>query len=116
MPLAAIAIGLFNQLIGVNAILYYLNDIFARAGFNKISGDLQAVVIGAANLAATMLAMSLIDRAGLASAAAAAVIVGAYGGPEFRWREVLLLAVGLTAGTVALFSYALGLPMQIWPW
>ena len=37
-------------------------------------------------------------------------------GPEFRWREVLLLAVGLTAGTVALFSYALGLPMQIWPW
>ena len=59
---------------------------------------------------------ALIDRAGLASAAAAAVIVGAYGGPEFRWREVLLLAVGLTAGTVALFSYALGLPMQIWPW
>jgi hypothetical protein len=44
------------------------------------------------------------------------VTVGAYGGPEFRWREVLLLAVGLTAGTVALFSYALGLPMQIWPW
>jgi SP family arabinose:H+ symporter-like MFS transporter len=60
----AIAIGLFNQLIGVNAILYYLNDIFARAGFNKVSGDLQAVLIGAANLAATMLAMSLIDRAG----------------------------------------------------
>ena len=50
---------------------------------------------------------ALIDRAGLASAAAAAVIVGASGGPEFRWREVLLLAVGL-AGTVALFIYALG--------
>jgi hypothetical protein len=57
----------------------------------------------------------LIDRAGLASAAAAAAIVGAYGGPEFRWREVLPLAAGLTAGAIALFSYALGLPMQIWP-
>src|SRR5690349_3668120 len=30
--LLAVAIGMFNQLLGVNAILYYLNDIFARAG------------------------------------------------------------------------------------
>src|ERR1700722_16975301 len=43
----AITIGMFNQLAGINAILYYLNDIFAAAGFSKMSGDLQAVAIGA---------------------------------------------------------------------
>jgi hypothetical protein len=47
---------------GINAILYYLNDIFAKAGFSKVSGDLQAVAIGATNLLFTMIAMSMIDR------------------------------------------------------
>ncbi len=60
----AIATGMFNQLSGINAVLYYLNDIFARAGFSKVSSDLQAVAIGATNLAATIIAMSVIDRLG----------------------------------------------------
>ena len=60
----AIATGAFNQLSGINAILYYLNDIFADAGFGKMSSDLQAVIIGFTNLVAVLLAMSLIDRIG----------------------------------------------------
>lgn len=60
----AISIGMFNQLSGINAILYYLNDIFAKAGFTKVSADLQSVAIGATNLLFTILAMSIIDRAG----------------------------------------------------
>lgn len=60
----AIAIGMFNQLSGINAILYYLNDIFQQAGFDKVSGDLQAVAIGFTNLIFTMLAMTVIDRLG----------------------------------------------------
>jgi MFS transporter, SP family, arabinose:H+ symporter len=60
----AITIGMFNQLSGINAILYYLNDIFAAAGYSKISGDLQAVAIGAMNLVATLLGMTLIDKLG----------------------------------------------------
>ena len=35
----AVSIGLFNQLSGINAILYYLNDIFAHAGFSRMSGN-----------------------------------------------------------------------------
>jgi sugar porter (SP) family MFS transporter len=62
--LLAIAIGMFNQLSGINAILYYLNDIFARAGFSKVSSDLQAVLIGFTNLIAVIIAMSVIDRVG----------------------------------------------------
>jgi SP family arabinose:H+ symporter-like MFS transporter len=60
----AITIGAFNQLSGINAILYYLNDIFAAAGFDRISSNLQAVAIGAMNLLATLLGMALIDRVG----------------------------------------------------
>jgi SP family arabinose:H+ symporter-like MFS transporter len=62
--LLAISIAMFNQLSGINAILYYLNDIFAKAGFSKVSADLQAVAIGATNLLFTMLAMSIIDQVG----------------------------------------------------
>jgi MFS transporter, SP family, arabinose:H+ symporter len=62
--LLAIAIGAFNQLSGINSILYYLNDIFTAAGFSRMSGNLQAVAIGSMNLAATFLGMALIDRLG----------------------------------------------------
>lgn len=60
----AVTIGMFNQLSGINAILYYLNDIFAAAGFSQISGNLQAVAVGVMNLLATLLAMALIDKLG----------------------------------------------------
>ena len=60
----AVSIGRFNQLSGINAILYYLNDIFERAGFSRVSGDLRAVMVGATDLLFTMLAMSVIDRVG----------------------------------------------------
>jgi sugar porter (SP) family MFS transporter len=62
--LLAIAIGAFNQLSGINAILYYLNDIFAAAGFSRVSGNAQAVAIGTMNLLATLVGMALIDRVG----------------------------------------------------
>jgi sugar porter (SP) family MFS transporter len=60
----AILLAMFNQLSGINAILYYLNDIFAYAGFSGWSNALQAVAIGAANLIATMIALRFIDRIG----------------------------------------------------
>jgi sugar porter (SP) family MFS transporter len=62
--LLATSIGAFNQLSGINAILYYLNDIFAQAGFNRVSSDQQAVLIGATNLFFTLFAMSIIDKFG----------------------------------------------------
>jgi MFS transporter, SP family, arabinose:H+ symporter len=60
----AFTVAAFNQLAGINAILYYLNYIFAMAGFSKVSGDLQAVAVGAMNLLATLLGMLLIDKLG----------------------------------------------------
>jgi SP family arabinose:H+ symporter-like MFS transporter len=60
----AISIGLFNQLAGINAILYYSNYIFASAGFSSSSAALQTVGVGLVNLIATILGMSLIDKLG----------------------------------------------------
>jgi SP family arabinose:H+ symporter-like MFS transporter len=62
----AISIGAFNQLAGINAILYYLPSIFAAAGFSQLSGDLQAVVIGATNLIFTLVAAWLASTASVA--------------------------------------------------
>jgi SP family arabinose:H+ symporter-like MFS transporter len=60
----AVTIATFNQLSGINGLLYYLNDIFEMAGFSKISSDLQSIAIGGVNLVFTLLAMTLIDKVG----------------------------------------------------
>jgi MFS transporter, SP family, arabinose:H+ symporter len=60
----AISIGAFNQLAGINAILYYLNNIFAAAGFSQISSDQQSVAVGATIFSFTIVGMSLIDKLG----------------------------------------------------
>jgi SP family arabinose:H+ symporter-like MFS transporter len=60
----AVTIALFNQLSGINAILYYANDIFTAAGFSQTKGDLGAVLVGFVNLIFTLGAMAVIDKIG----------------------------------------------------
>jgi sugar porter (SP) family MFS transporter len=60
----AISIGAFNQLAGINAILYYLNSIFTEAGSSQESAYLKAIAIGFANLVCTIVGMSVIDKLG----------------------------------------------------
>jgi MFS transporter, SP family, arabinose:H+ symporter len=108
----AITIGLFNQLSGINAILYYLNDIFARAGFNKVSSDLQAVAIGATNLMFTVIAMSLIDRVGrkkllLIGAVGTAVCLSGVAAIFLTHHHEELL-VWLLVGYIAFFAFSQG--------
>lgn len=108
----AISIGMFNQLSGINAILYYLNDIFAKAGFSGVSGDLQAVAIGFTNLVFTMLAMSVIDKAGrktlllIGSVGTAAMLAGVAWIFNTRQHENLL--VWLLVGFIAFFAFSQG--------
>jgi sugar porter (SP) family MFS transporter len=62
--LYAVLLAMFNQLSGINAILYYAPRIFEMAGFSKEEAYLQPVYIGAANLFFTLLAMTVIDKFG----------------------------------------------------
>ncbi len=64
-PIAfAVLLAMFNQLAGINALIYYAPRIFEAAGISKDSAFLQAVSIGATNLFFTLIAMRLIDRFG----------------------------------------------------
>ena len=110
--LLAIAIGAFNQLSGINAILYYLNDIFAAAGFSRVSGNVQAVAIGAMNLAATFLGMMLIDRVGrktllLIGAVGTAICLAAVAAIFFTQQHRNLLVWALVA-YIAFFAISQG--------
>lgn len=108
----AVAIAFFNQILGVNAILYYLNDIFSRAGFSKVSGDLQAVAIGFTNLIATIIAMALIDYAGrrtlllIGSVGCAFCLAGVAW--VFGTQSHQSLLVWLLVGFIAFFSFSQG--------
>ncbi len=62
--LLAVAIAAFNQLSGINAILYYSANIFKMAGADKASALFQSVIIGLTNLIFTMAALTVIDRFG----------------------------------------------------
>ena len=52
---------------------------------------------------------------GLVLATAVTVLVSAFAGHEFRWREAAVLAVVLAVFSVGVFVYALGLPFPLWP-
>lgn len=60
----AIAIAAFNQLSGINAVLYYAGRIFKMAGADKASALLQSVTIGLTLLVFTLVALVAIDRIG----------------------------------------------------
>ena len=60
----AVAIAMFNQLSGINAILYYSAHIFEMAGAGTQSAMFQSVIIGFTNLAFTVAAMTVIDHFG----------------------------------------------------
>jgi sugar porter (SP) family MFS transporter len=62
--LYAVLLAMFNQLSGINAILYYAPRIFEMAGFSQHASFLQPVYIGGANLIFTFLGMSIIDKVG----------------------------------------------------
>lgn len=88
--LLAVALAMFNQLSGINAILYYLGDIFAAAGFDTVSADLQAVAIGVANLLATILGMAIIDRVGRKPL----LLIGAFGTAAALAAVALIYSTG----------------------
>lgn len=110
--LLAISIGMFNQLSGINAILYYSNYIFAAAGFNENSATLQTVLVGVMNLVATLLGMSLIDRWGRVTllAIGAAGMTAALGGTAaiFYWNAHTGLLIWMLLGFIVFFAISQG--------
>lgn len=108
----AMSIAAFSQFSGINAVLYYLNDIFAAAGASTASGGVQTVIIGATNLVFTTLAMLTIDRFGrrvllLIGSAGMASTLGGIAAIFYRHAHRELL-VWLLVAYCASFSFSIG--------
>jgi MFS transporter, SP family, xylose:H+ symportor len=73
--LLAVAIAAFNQLSGINALIYYTAHIFRMAGYGSTDALQQSVIIGFTNLVFTMAAMTVIDRFGRRNL----MLVGSFG-------------------------------------
>jgi sugar porter (SP) family MFS transporter len=62
--LIAFLIATFNQLAGINAILYYAPRIFELSGVFREGALIQSIIIGLTNLTFTLLGMAIIDKVG----------------------------------------------------
>jgi len=60
----AFFIAFFNQLSGINFVLYYGPEIFSRIGNNTLDSLFNSVILGCVNLIFTLLGLYLIDRIG----------------------------------------------------
>lgn len=92
----AVSIGLFNQLSGINAVLYYSNDIFAAAGLSRLSTFSQSIYIGLANLVGTAVGMLLIDKLGRKTL----LLIGAVGTFCCLLMTALIFRTGIHQGRV----------------
>jgi sugar porter (SP) family MFS transporter len=109
----AMLLAMFNQLSGINAILYYAPRIFEMAGFDKTQSFSQPIYIGVANLFFTLLAMSVIDKFGrktlliigsLGMIVFLALTAGAFSGDMKGNNHLLLYLIGF----IAFFAFSQG--------
>jgi sugar porter (SP) family MFS transporter len=122
-PALVIGIGLavFQQITGINTIIYYAPEIFQKAGFDKGTTALAATVgIGVINVLSTLIAMWLVDRlgrkplllAGLAGMTASLATLGMaqrFGsviGLDPRWLAPI--TVGLIGLYIVCFAFSMG--------
>ena len=73
--LLAFLIAFFNQLSGINAVLYFAPRIFAMTGLGEQAALLQSIGIGVTNLIFTFAGLWLIDRLGRRTL----LIIGSFG-------------------------------------
>jgi sugar porter (SP) family MFS transporter len=121
-PALRIGIGVtaINQLVGVNAIIYYAPTLLKNVGFSDTGATVVTVIIGAINALVTLIALGLIDRLGRRPLMLGGVVIvdlallflGAlYLLPSQTGVVTVLLIVGLC---VYIAAFAASLGIGIW--
>ena len=110
--LIGILLSVFQQLVGINAVLYYAPLMFQNMGASTNSAFLQTVVVGAANLLFTFVAIATVDRLGrkpllVIGSGAMAVAMFALGG-LFAAHAVGLWALVAVVAYIAGFALSWG--------
>ena len=96
----AVLFALFNQLSGINAIIYYAPRIFEMTGLGKDSALLSSAGIGLTNLIFTLLGLNVIDRFGRRKL----MLVGSVG---------LIVTLGLVARAFYLEDFGMTVPVLL---
>src|SRR6266536_1307364 len=110
-----LGLAIFQQITGINTVIYYAPTILQAAGFNSASGAILATVgVGVVNVGMTIVAMFLVDRAGrrpllLIGIAGMIIMLGVLG-LSFRYPsgQLAWIAVICLMGYVASFAISLG--------
>lgn len=112
--MCAVLLAIFNQLSGINVIMYYAPMIFEKAGASTNAALMQAVAVGLTNMAFTIVAMFFIDRFGRKTL----LLVGAVGmcfslaGAGFHYYfQNLLSGIGIVifiVSFIAFFAFSQG--------
>ena len=109
----AVVLAMFNQLSGINAIMYYAPRIFEMTGLAKDTALLQAVSIGVTNMIFTLLALSVIDKFGrktlliigsVGMVISLGLVTHAFYTRQFGGYAVMLYLVGF----IAFFAFSQG--------
>src|SRR6058998_584478 len=113
--LVGLGLAVFQQITGINTVIYYAPKILQAAGFNSASGAILATVgVGVVNVGMTIVAMFLVDRAGrrplLLVGIAGMIVTLTALGLSFRYPsgQLAWIAVICLMGYVALFAISLG--------
>ena len=81
-----LVVGVFQQIVGINAVLFYAPMIFEQTGIGTDASFIQAILVGVTNLVFTVIAILTIDKLG---------------------RKPLLI-IGMTGITICLFLLTFG--------
>jgi sugar porter (SP) family MFS transporter len=111
--LIAVVLAVFQQITGINAILYYAPRIFEGAGFERMSAIGQSTIVGLVNMLFTVVAIVLADKVGrrplllvaTGGMGVSLVLLGAAFKFQFLPASALLLIILLY---IAFFASAMG--------
>jgi len=115
--IVGLGLAIFQQITGINTVIYYAPKILQAAGFNSASGAILATAgVGIVNVGMTIIAMFLVDRAGrrplLLVGIAGMIVTLAMLGLSFRISnqsvQLAWIAVICLMGYVASFAISLG--------
>jgi SP family arabinose:H+ symporter-like MFS transporter len=94
-----IILAVFQQITGINTIMYYAPKIFANVGQSNDTALMQTILIGGTNLIFTLVAMVLIDRFGRRML----IIIGSSGMTLMLAGLSVLFLTNHTTGVLVLF-------------
>jgi len=109
----AMLVAIFNQLSGINAIMYYAPRIFELVGYARNSALLQSVSVGITLFTFTVVGMLLIDRVGrkrllLVGAVGMTFFLGMVARTIFTTTDGSIWMLIYLSGFIAFFSFSQG--------